>query len=105
MHDSFFLNALVWLGGTLFSIGVLGLLLRRHALYVLFSFGLIVQGSIIVLLSGGLFHGTEAGQMVGWFLLMAVLPLGILGVILMERLLKQFGSQDVLQIKNDELTE
>jgi len=105
MHDPHLLNALVWLGGSLFAVGVLGLLLRRHMLYLLLSFGLIVQGAVLILFSGGLFHETAVGQMGGWFLLMAVLPLGIVGIILMDRLLKQFVSQDVLRMKSDEPAE
>lgn len=59
------------LGSLLFVVGIVGLLARRHALAMLLSGGIAVQGIVLIIGGGSAFRASAAGE---------ILALGILGV-------------------------
>lgn len=66
------------LGSLLFIVGVAGLVARRHALAMLLSGGIAVQGIILLIGGGSAFRSSAAGE---------VLALGVLGVGVVQAIL------------------
>jgi len=57
------------LAGILFSLGVAGVLIRRHILMILLSVELMLNAANLVLITGSAVHGEASGQVIAFFIM------------------------------------
>lgn len=89
------LRNLILVGAVLFGLGAAGMVVRRSMLRILLSWGLMLQGGVLLLVGFGQFYGTWDGQSLALFALGAGALSGMLGLGVMTVFLRRGRSLDM----------
>jgi len=82
------INNYVWLVAILFSIGVLGVMLRRNAIIILMSVELMLNAVNLLFAAFSIMHGDSGGQIMVFFIMAvaaAEVAVGLAILVLMYR--------------------
>jgi len=85
--------------GILFSIGLLGLLLRRNLLLILLSVELMLNASNLALIAGSALHGQVEGQITAFFVMVVAAAEVTIGLAIAVLLFRKQDSVDTNEIK------
>lgn len=85
--------------GILFSIGLLGLLLRRNLLLILLSVELMFNASNLALIAGSALHGQVEGQITAFFVMVVAAAEVTIGLAIAVLLFRKQDSVDTNEIK------
>jgi len=87
------------LGGILFSIGLLGLLIRRNILLILLSIELMLNAANLTLIAGSNLHGNVNGQVAALFVMVVAAVEVTVGLAIAILLFRKQDSVDTHEIK------
>ena len=85
--------------GILFSIGILGLLVRRNLILMLLSIELMLNAANLTLIAGSALHGNVDGQIAAFFVMVVAAAEVSIGLAIAVLLFRKQGSVDTDQIK------
>ena len=85
--------------GALFSIGLLGLLLRRNLLLLLLSIELMLNAANLNLIAGSFKHGNIDGQIAAFFVMVVAAAEVAIGLTIAILLFRKTESVDTHEIK------
>ena len=85
--------------GALFSIGLLGLLLRRNLLLMLLSIELMLNAANLTLIAGSALHGNVDGQIAAFFVMVVAAAEVAIGLAIAILLFRKTESVDTDNIK------
>lgn len=83
------------LAGTLFVIGILGVMLARNAIVILMSVELMLNAANLALILFARVHGDIGGQMMVFFVLVVAAAEASVGLALLVAIYRRKGSVDV----------
>ena len=86
------------LSGILFSIGILGILMRRHVLMILLSVELMLNAANLSLIAASSLHGSLEGQVTAFFVMVVAAAEVTIGLAIAVLLFKKQGSADTKEI-------
>ena len=92
------LHALI-LSALLFTIGLLGVLIRRNLLLILLSVEIMLNAANLALIAGSALHGNAAGQVTAFFVMVVAAAEVAVGLALAVLLFRQSESVDTFEIK------
>jgi len=84
----------------LFSIGLLGLLIRRNILLILLSVELMLNAANLSLVTGAAMHGQLDGQLLAFFVMVIAAAEVTIGLAIAILLFRQSGAIDTHDIKH-----
>jgi NADH-quinone oxidoreductase subunit K len=87
------------LSGILFSLGLLGLLLRRNLLLMLLSIEVMLNAANLTLIAGSALHGNVDGQIAAFFVMVVAAAEVSIGLAIAVLLFRQAHSVDTNEIK------
>ena len=90
------------LAGILFSIGLLGLIVRRNIILILLSIELMLNAANLVFVTGAKIHGHVDGQILAFFVMViaaAEVTIGLAVVLLLFRKQDSVDTQDIRWLK------
>ena len=79
----------------IFSIGMLGVLIRRNAIVMLMSVELMLNGSNLALVAYSRFRGDEAGQIIAFFVMALAAAEAAVGLALIIAVYRHFKTVNV----------
>lgn len=85
--------------GILFSLGLLGLLLRRNLLLMLLSIELMLNAANLTLIAGSAQHGNVDGQIAAFFVMVVAAAEVAIGLAIAILLFRKVESVDTNEIK------
>lgn len=85
--------------GILFSLGLLGLLLRRNLLLMLLSIELMLNAANLTLIAGSSLHGNVDGQIAAFFVMVVAAAEVAIGLSIAVLLFRKTDSVDTNEIK------
>ena len=85
----------LWLSAVLFSIGVLGVLLRRNAIIIFMSIELMLNAVNLVLVTFSKLHGDSGGQVFVFFTMSVAAAEVAVGLALLVMLYRNFRTVDI----------
>ena len=85
--------------GLLFSIGLLGLMLRRNLILILLCIELMLNAANLVLIAGSALHGHPDGQVIAFFVMVIAAAEVAIGLAIAVLLWRKTGSQDTDDIR------
>lgn len=85
--------------GILFSIGLLGLLLRRNLLLMLLSIEVMLNAANLTLIAGSALHGNVDGQIAAFFVMVVAAAEVAIGLSIAVLLFRKLDSVDTNDIK------
>lgn len=91
------------LSGILFSIGLLGLLIRRNILLILLSIELMLNAANLSLIAGSALHGNLQGQIISFFVMViaaAEVTVGLAIAVLLFRKNESVDTNDIRWLKD-----
>lgn len=88
------------LSGILFSIGLLGVLIRRNILLILLSIELMLNSANLVFIAGAAFHGEVQGQVSAFFVMVIAAAEVTVGLAIAVLLFRQQNVVDTNEIKH-----
>ena len=83
----------------LFSIGLLGILIRRNVLLILLSIEIMLNAANLTFVAGSALHGAVNGQITAFFVIVVAAAEVTIGLAIAVLLFRQSGSVDTDQIK------
>ena len=83
----------------LFSIGIVGLMLRRNLLLILLSIELMLNAANLNLVAGSALHGQVNGQIAAFFVMVIAAAEVSIGLAIAVLLFRKQGSVDTNQIQ------
>jgi len=86
------------LSGVLFTIGLLGLLLRRNVLLILLSIEIMLNAANLSLVAGSALHGEVDGQVTAFFVMVIAAAEVTIGLAIAVLLFRKQDSVDTNQI-------
>ncbi|OGW72383.1 MAG: NADH-quinone oxidoreductase subunit K [Omnitrophica bacterium GWA2_52_12] len=87
------------LSAVLFSIGILGVLIRRNILLILLSIELMLNAANLNLIAGSAMHGRLDGQLSAFFVMVVAAAEVTIGLAIAVLLFRQKNSVDTHEIK------
>ncbi len=87
------------LSGVLFSIGLVGILIRRNILLILLSVEIMLNAANLALIAGSALHGNAAGQITAFFVMVVAAAEVTVGLALAVLLFRLKESADTCEIK------
>ena len=87
------------LSALLFSIGILGVLIRRNILLILLSIELMLNAANLNLIAGSAMHGRLDGQLSAFFVMVVAAAEVTIGLAIAVLLFRQKNSVDTHEIK------
>ena len=87
------------LSGILFSIGILGLLIRRNILLILLSIEIMLNAANLAFIAGSALHGNVNGQVSAFFVMVVAAAEVTVGLAIAVLLLRKQDSVDTFEIK------
>lgn len=87
------------LSGILFSIGLLGILIRRNVLLILLSVELMLNAANLVLVAGSAMHGKADGQVAAFFVMVVAAAEVAVGLSLAVVMFRKKESVDTIDLK------
>ena len=87
------------LAGMLFSIGLLGLFIRRNVLLILLSIELMLNAANLVLVAGAYSHGQVEGQITAFFNMVVAAAEVTVGLAIVVLLFRKQDSVDTYEIR------
>ena len=93
------INHYLILSGILFSIGLVGLLIRRNILLILLSIELMLNAANLTLIAGAALHGDARGQIAAFFVMVVAAAEVTIGLAIAVLLFRKAGSVDTDEIK------
>ena len=93
---------LLILAGILFSIGLLGILLRRNVLLILLSIELMLNAANLTFIAGSAIHGKADGQIAAFFVMVvaaAEVTVGLAIAVLLFRKQESVDTNDMKWLK------
>jgi NADH-quinone oxidoreductase subunit K len=87
------------LSAILFSLGLLGLLLRRNLLLMLLSIELMLNAANLTLIAGSALHGNVDGQIAAFFVMVVAAAEVAIGLAIAVLLFRKVDSVDTNEIK------
>lgn len=88
------------LSGFLFSIGLIGLLIRRNVLLILLSIELMLNAANLSLIAGSALHGNVEGQITAFFGMVVAAAEVSIGLAIVVLLFRRRESVDTNEIRN-----
>ena len=85
--------------GILFSIGLMGLLIRRNVLLILLSIEIMLNAANLNLIAGSSLHGNVDGQITAFFVMVIAAAEVTIGLALAVLLFRKQDSVDTNEIK------
>jgi len=85
--------------GILFSIGLMGLLMRRNVLLILLSIEIMLNAANLNLIAGSSLHGNVNGQITAFFVMVIAAAEVTIGLALAVLLFRKQDSVDTNEIK------
>ena len=85
--------------GLLFSIGLLGLMIRRNVLLILLSIELMLNAANLTWITGSAIHGQLNGQIAAFFVMVVAAAEVSVGLAIAVLLFRKQGSVDTDSIK------
>lgn len=85
--------------GILFSIGLLGLLIRRNILLILLSIEIMLNASNLLLIAGSALHGEADGQITAFFVMVIAAAEVTVGLAVAVLLFRKTENVDTYEIK------
>jgi NADH-quinone oxidoreductase subunit K len=85
-------------GGILFSLGILGILLRRNVLLILLSVELMLNAANLNLIAGASIHGNAGGQLTAFFVMVIAAAEVTIGLAIAVLLFRHTDSVDTKEI-------
>lgn len=85
----------VFLSFVLFSIGLLGVLVRRNAIIMMMSVELMLNGANVALVAYSRFRGDEVGHVIAFFVMALAAAEAAVGLALVLAVFKHFKSLNV----------
>lgn len=88
--------------GLLFSIGLLGLLIRRNVLLMLLSVELMLNAANLNLITGSSIHGDVSGQLTAFFVMViaaAEVTIGLAIAVLLFRSRSSVDTEEITHLK------
>jgi NADH-quinone oxidoreductase subunit K len=82
------------LAGALFSLGLLGVLVRRNLLFVLMSIEIMINGAALAFVAGGSRWGQADGQVMFLMVLTLAAAETSVGLAMLLQLYRRFGTLD-----------
>jgi NADH-quinone oxidoreductase subunit K len=89
------LNYYLYLSTVLFSIGILGVLLRRNAIIILMSIELMLNSVNLLLVAFSAFHGDAKAQVFVFFIMIVAAAEVAVGLALMVLIYRNIKSLDI----------
>jgi len=89
------LNAYLALSAVLFSIGAVGVLIRRNAIVVLMCIEIMLNAGILALVAGGIAHGQVATQVMVLFVMMVAAAEASVGLAIITTVFRRHPEVDV----------
>ena len=83
------------LAGTLFTIGVIGLIIRRNIFFILLSIEIMLNASGLAFIVAGYHHGQPDGQIMFLFILTVAAAEVAVGLAIVLQLFQRFRTLDV----------
>lgn len=87
------------LAGILFSIGLIGLMIRRNILLMLLSIELMLNAANLNLIAGSWAHGNLSGQITSFFVMVIAAAEVSIGLAVAVLLFRKQGNVDTHEIK------
>lgn len=87
------------LAGILFSIGLLGLLIRRNLLLILLCVEMMLNAANLTFVAGSALHGEVQGQVTAFFVMVIAAAEVTVGLAIAVLLFRKSGSVDTSEIK------
>ncbi len=87
------------LSGILFSIGLLGILLRRNLLLILLSIEIMLNSANLALIAGSSLHGNVDGQIAAFFVMVVAAAEVAIGLAIIILLFRKKESVDTFEIR------
>ncbi len=85
--------------GILFSIGLVGLLIRRNLLLILLSIEIMLNAANLNLIAGSFLHGKMDGQITAFFVMVIAAAEVSIGLAVVILLFRKQGSVDTHEIR------
>lgn len=85
--------------GLLFSIGLLGLLIRRNLILILLCIELMLNAANLVLIGGSALHGNVDGQVTAFFVMVIAAAEVAIGLAIAVLFFRKTGSQDTTDLQ------
>ena len=85
--------------GTLFSIGLLGILIRRNLLLMLLSIEVMLNAANLIFIGGSALHGNVDGQISAFFVMVVAAAEVAIGLAIAVLLFRKTESVDTNEIK------
>ena len=85
--------------GTLFSIGLTGLLIRRNVLLILLSIEIMLNAANLALIAGSALHGEVNGQITAFFVMVIAAAEVTVGLAIAVLLFRKQETVDTHEIK------
>ena len=85
--------------GILFSIGLLGLLIRRNVLLILLSIEIMLNAANLLLIAGSALHGEVDGQITAFFVMVIAATEVTVGLAVAVLLFRKVENVDTYEIK------
>ncbi len=98
-YDYHLLNNTLIVGALLFALGAMGFIARRNAIIAVLSFGIMLQGVLLSLVSFGMFHRNDSGQIFALFALAVSVCQGAIAFVLFAQMNQREKSLDLLRLK------
>ncbi|MDX2002029.1 MAG: NADH-quinone oxidoreductase subunit NuoK [Chitinophagales bacterium] len=89
------LNWYLFLSATLFSIGIIGVLIRRNALVVLMSIELMLNAVNLLMVAFSTYHNDPAGQVFVFFIMAVAAAEVAVGLAILVMMYRNTGTTDV----------
>ena len=90
----------LFLSAILFSIGVLGVLLRRNFIIIFMSIELMLNAVNVLLAAFSRFHGDQSGQVFVFFIMVVAAAEVAVGLGLLVMIYRNIRSTDINALKN-----
>ena len=94
MGSSLPLNYLLMLSGIVFTIGVLGVIIRRNLIVIMMSIELMLNAVNIAFVAFARFHGSMDGQVIVFFVMTVAAAEAVVGLAIVITLFRQRQSLD-----------
>ncbi len=95
MSDAAWLEHYLWIGGLLFAVGLVGLIVRRNLLVMFISIEIMLQGVALNLVAWGRYHGDLGGSVLVLAIIAVAACEAAIALTLILILARQSGSLDV----------
>lgn len=85
-------EAYLYLAFFLFSVGLLGLCIRKNLLFILMSLELLLNAANLVFVTGATTHASSGGQITAFFIMTIAAAEAALGLAMVIALFRRYGS-------------